>query len=162
MKKKIALILIAVLSAMLFAASVSADQNGNDRWCNSDEYGCWVTGEDGGKCYIMFWSEESRAYFMGGKSAPGSLVTVRPNTPGGRFEIEEAPAPHKMTWKELLWNMLYRHKEYLEGHPGVDLKKVYNDSVEGFEKNLKDGDLSEKGIIDLINFWDDAYTQDEK
>ena len=161
MKKKIALILIVLLTAMIFSAAVSADQNGNDRWCNSDEYGCWVTGDKGEKWYIMFWSEEARAYFMGGKSAPGTLVTRKPDTPGGRFGMEEAPAPHKMTWKELLWDMMNRHRKLLEGQ-GVDIKKAYKDSVAGFEKNLKDGELTEKGIIDIINNWDDAYNQSEK
>ncbi len=74
MKKMIVLLVAAILTLMFLAASVSADQNGNDRWCNSDEYGCWVTEENGGKSYIMFWSEEARAFFMGGK-APRELLS---------------------------------------------------------------------------------------
>ena len=67
--------LIAALFTMLFLAaltvSVSADQDGNSCWCNNDQYGCWITGETGGRNYIMFWSESARDYIMGkGSKAP--------------------------------------------------------------------------------------------
>ena len=67
--------LIAALFTMLFLAaltvSVSADQDGNSCWCNNDQYGCWITGETGGRDYIMFWSESARDYIMGkGSKAP--------------------------------------------------------------------------------------------
>ena len=71
-KKIIIFLTLAVL--MLSFTAVFADQNGNDRWCNTDEYGCWVTGENGDKCYIMFWSEASRKFFMGDKTAPYTNV----------------------------------------------------------------------------------------
>ena len=67
--------LIAALFTMLYLAaltvSVSADQDGNSCWCNNDQYGCWITGETGGRDYIMFWSESARDYIMGkGSKAP--------------------------------------------------------------------------------------------
>ena len=67
--------LIAALFTMLFLAaltvSVSADQDGTSCWCNNDQYGCWITGETGGRDYIMFWSESARDYIMGkGSKAP--------------------------------------------------------------------------------------------
>ena len=52
------IIYTALVFALLFSfSSVLADNDGRDSWCNSDQYGCWVTDEDGGHCYIMFWSE---------------------------------------------------------------------------------------------------------
>ena len=68
-------LLFVVLFAMLFLAaltvSVSADQDGGSCWCNNDQYGCWITGEKGGRDYIMFWSESARDYIMGkGSKAP--------------------------------------------------------------------------------------------
>ena len=67
--------LIAALFTMLFLAAltvtVSADQDGTSCWCNNDQYGCWITGETGGRNYIMFWSESARDYIMGkGSKAP--------------------------------------------------------------------------------------------
>ena len=67
--------LIAALFTMLFLAAltvtVSADQDGTSCWCNNDQYGCWITGETGGRDYIMFWSESARDYIMGkGSKAP--------------------------------------------------------------------------------------------
>ena len=70
-------LLTAVILSGTFAA-VFADQNGHACWCNSDNYGCWVTAEDGGKSYIMFWSEEARQYVMGPLSAPYKLVVSHP------------------------------------------------------------------------------------
>ncbi len=64
----------AILLSFLSAIPVSAalyDQNGNHYFCNSDPDGCWVTGEEGEQIYIMFWSEASRAKYMGeGSNAP--------------------------------------------------------------------------------------------
>ncbi len=68
-------VLMTVLSTVL---SVSAaprsrryDQLGNKHWCNIDDDGCWVTGEEGERIYIMFWSEASRSKYMGeGSNAP--------------------------------------------------------------------------------------------
>ncbi len=78
MKKYFVLILvviIAVLSVMTvcYAAPFNRyyDQDGNRYWCNSDVDGCWVTGENGEKEYIMFWSKASRDKIMGeGSNAP--------------------------------------------------------------------------------------------
>ena len=79
MLKKI--ILAAVLLTMLLSFSaVFADQDGSNRWCNTDDYGCWVTEEDGGKNYILFWSEDARKIFMGSLSKPYTLVVRRPES----------------------------------------------------------------------------------
>ena len=130
-KKTILLLTLAVL--MLSFTAVFADQDGHDCWCNSDEYGCWVTDEDGGKCYIMFWSEEARAYFMGDISKPGTLVTDKPNTPGGRLGLK---SPSARTWKDLLIDMINRHKAYLEGQ-GNNIAELIRNSIKTIEKSIK-------------------------
>lgn len=81
------LFLLSALLLVLLTASVSADQDGYINWCNMDEYGCWVTDENGGQCYIMFWSEDARAFFMGSHSRPGELVVERPVGDSGRLGL---------------------------------------------------------------------------
>ena len=72
MNKKVLFVLFAVLMMAVMTVSVSADQDAYDRFCNMDQYGCWNTNDEGGKDYIMFWSESARDYFMG----PGSNAVV--------------------------------------------------------------------------------------
>lgn len=84
------IIYTALVFALLFSfSSVLADNDGRDSWCNSDQYGCWVTDEDGGQCYIMFWSEEARAWFMGGHSKPGELVVSKPELDNGKLILDK-------------------------------------------------------------------------
>ncbi len=82
------LFLLVTAICLLSFNLVFADQEGNRRWCNSDKYGCWVTGEDGGQSYLMFWSESAREYFMGS----GSSAPVMPPVPGGEMVLLPAPA----------------------------------------------------------------------
>ena len=110
-KKIILLLTLAVL--MLSFTAVFADQDGHDCWCNSDEYGCWVTDEDGGKCYIMFWSEEARAFFMGNKSKPGTLVTEQPDSAGGRFKMDPVKGPKN--YKDAFIALIKKYGETVEG-----------------------------------------------
>ncbi|MBQ6517480.1 MAG: hypothetical protein IJI14_02095 [Anaerolineaceae bacterium] len=76
-KKTLFVVLLAMLCLAVFTVSVSADQDGLENWCNIDQYGCWVTGDEGEQNYIMFWSEETRQYFMGDKTAPYKNVVDR-------------------------------------------------------------------------------------
>ena len=70
-KKMLLAVLFAVMLLAALTVSVSADQDGNSCWCNNDQYGCWITGEKGGRDYIMFWNESARDYIMGkGSKAP--------------------------------------------------------------------------------------------
>ena len=66
-----------ILVLMASFSVVLADQDGNTCWCNVDKDGCWVTNEEGGKDYIMFWSEESRKFFMGDSTAPFTSVVSK-------------------------------------------------------------------------------------
>ena len=84
MKKFFVFSLVIIIAAMSVIAVSAAprggyyDQIGNKYWCNSDSYGCWVTGEDGGHEYIMFWSEAAAAAIMGPNS--GAPVGTLPGT----------------------------------------------------------------------------------
>ena len=70
-KKMLLAVLFAVMLLAALTVSVSADQEGTSCWCNNDQYGCWITGEKGGRDYIMFWSESARDSIMGkGSKAP--------------------------------------------------------------------------------------------
>ena len=84
--KKLVLMLLAVF-CLAFCSAALADQEGNSYWCNSDQYGCWVTGEDGGQSYIMFWSESARDLFMG----PGSKACVAKPYPAGKMPLDPPP-----------------------------------------------------------------------
>ena len=86
-KNTLFVVLFAVLMMAVLTLSVSADQVGNKRWCNIDQYGCWVTEENGGQSYIMFWSESSCEYFMG----KPCNATIAPRLPGGEMPLEAAP-----------------------------------------------------------------------
>ena len=91
MKKTVLIVMIFIL--MLAASAVFADNEGEKSFCNEDQYGCWVFDEDGKQIYIMFWSEEARAFFMGGFSKPGELVVEKPNTGDGRLFLDSSRRP---------------------------------------------------------------------
>lgn len=84
-KKSLFVVLFVIFCMAVMTVSVSADQEGNKLWCNSDQYGCWVTGDAGEKNYIMFWSEAARDLFMG----PGSNATVAPAYPMGEMPLDK-------------------------------------------------------------------------
>ena len=93
MKKNILFVLLlSLLIAAALTASVSADQNGNDRWCFIDNNGCWITGDNGEQWYIMFWSEPTRKFFMGDSTPPYKDVVKFPENLKNRMSLDEAPA----------------------------------------------------------------------
>ena len=84
MKKSVLFILVLIIAA-LSVMPVSAaphgryyDQSGSKYWCNVDSYGCWITNENGGKDYIMFWSEAAADAIMGPNS--GAPIGTNPGT----------------------------------------------------------------------------------
>ncbi len=97
-RKSLWIIVFAFILLVTFAAA-SADQDGRNCWCNIDDYGCWITDEDGGTIYIMFWSEEARQYIMGAGSPPYKNVVTHPGSTGilpiecGRPEPVLTPVP---------------------------------------------------------------------
>ena len=98
MKRSLILFFVLIIAA-LSVLSVSAaprdryyDQMGNKHWCNSDSYGCWITGENGEHEYIMFWSEAARDSIMG----PDSKAPLGTN-PGTSELPLLPPKPAKTT-----------------------------------------------------------------
>ena len=96
--KKLALLTLIVIIAALSVMSVSAaprdryyDQSGDRHWCNTDSYGCWVTGENGDKEYIMFWSEAAAEWIMGPDS--GAPIGIYPNTPQLELDAPKVEVP---------------------------------------------------------------------
>lgn len=89
MNKKVLFVLFAILMMAVMTVSVSADQDGHTNWCNMDQYGCWVTGDEGQQNYIMFWSESARQYFMGNSTAPYTNVVDFCADCNGKLGLEE-------------------------------------------------------------------------
>ena len=88
-KKNLFIVLLAMLCLAVFTLAVSADQEGTANWCNIDKDGCWVTADDGGKDYIMFWSEKSRETYMGDTTEPYTDVVDRPwDIKNGKLPLE--------------------------------------------------------------------------
>ena len=143
MNKKVLFVLFAILMMAVMTVSVSADRDGYNNWCNMDQYGCWVTGEDGAQNYIMFWSESARTYFMGPNS--NAVVTDYPADSNGKLGMSNG-APKKtksvrpLTDEEIqmikdynqLWNENHDEQvsytamyNYFKDHPD-NISSVYN------------------------------------
>ena len=88
-KTKLFIFMLLTACCLVIFGTALADQDGNKRWCNSDQYGCWITGDDGGQSYIMFWSESARELFMGADSK----APVVKQYPAGQMPLDPAPTP---------------------------------------------------------------------
>ena len=90
MYKRLLLIFVtAILFIFVISTVVLADQLGSFRYCNQDQYGCWVTEEDGRRSYIMFWSEEIKNNFIGKDKQ--AVICNPPDSHGGEMKLEKAP-----------------------------------------------------------------------
>lgn len=151
MNKKVCIVLFAVLMMAVMTVSVSADQLANDRWCNSDQYGCWVTGDNGAQDYIMFWSESARELFMG----PGSNAVVTDPYPAGKMPLGPAPAPEKSLVESLYDALVLGGKLAAEKYGREFNEKAY---MEGFWEEME-GKPEEyirdwlKTAVDRINYY---------
>ena len=90
--KKITTVLFAMLLLTLSVLAVHADQEGNVRWCNIDNDGCYLNEEGGIKSYMYFWTVESCKFFMGNDN-PCKNVVPRYYSADGRHPLEPAPEP---------------------------------------------------------------------
>ena len=90
--KKISTVLIAMLLLTLSVLAAHADQEGNARWCNIDNDGCYLNEEGGVKSYMYFWTVESCKFFMGNDD-PCKNVVPRYYSADGRHPLEPAPEP---------------------------------------------------------------------
>ena len=103
-KKSFFVVLFAMLCLAVFTVSVSADQDGHTNWCNMDQYGCWVTGDEGEQIYIMFWTEDARKLFMGDSTAPYKDVQDRClDCEGGRLALTNYWAPNRSNYSFSDW-----------------------------------------------------------
>ncbi len=113
MKKSLILFFVLICAALSVMAVSAAprdryyDQMGNKHWCNSDSYGCWVTGENGEHEYIMFWFESARDAIMGPDSKapigtnPGtSELPLLPPTPAASGSGKVNPPSSKCQYAD--------------------------------------------------------------
>ena len=150
-KKTLFVVLLAMLCLAVSVVTVSADQNGTDRWCNSDLYGCWVTGEEGEQIYIMFWSVFAREYFMG----PDSNATVTDPYPIGKMPLDppNGPSAREVLMQKLYDIWLINEKLYCEKY-GYDFDEEY---AESYKKEI--ASFSEKKIEEKIKSETDYYNR---
>ena len=82
-----------LLAALNF--SFSAGQNKNICWCNNDQYGCWIYGENDGRDYIMLWNESAWDFIMGKVVSGADIPTYNfigdENKVGRRFRDNRPP-----------------------------------------------------------------------
>ena len=108
----------------------------------------------------MFWSEESRAYFMGGQSKPGELVTDKPNTTGGRLGMPSAPQTKVKSWRDTWIEVITKHRDLLESQ-GNNISELIKDTLEVYEKEIANGVETEEQVISNAEAWDKDYTDSE-
>ena len=154
MRNYFIIFLFSLLVVILMPAAVFADQDGNDVWCNMDQYGCWVYNDDGGQDYLMFWSEDARQYFMGDSTPPYTNVVDFCYECGsdkmGMGENDGSEDGNK-TWRNALINVYRKYQ-------GTLFTKNWADSeietlTKEMQRNLENGKWKEKdlwGKIDLI------------
>jgi len=94
MGKHLLFFLTVILFLLVISAAVSADQDGNYRYCNRDQYGCWVTEDDGRRSYIMFWSEEIKNNFIG-KDKRAVICDPPESNTKNTISLGESPQPAK-------------------------------------------------------------------
>ena len=123
MNKKVLFAFLAVLVISVMTVSVSADQDGNKRWCWIDANGCWITGDDGEQWYIHFWSESARKFFMGDSTAPFTNVVDFPEDlrESGIMDLAPAQASHASSKAVILTPTIINNDEK-ETQPKADSK----------------------------------------
>lgn len=146
MKTKIQLLLILLVMVSAFITVSYAGGYDNPDGCRIDSYGCWLPDENGGKMYIMFWSEEARAFFMGGHSNPGDLVVPQPET-GGFLRLDKPTSSETIQPRnfknefialiEKYGESLGGELEYYKNEVSFISEEVYNASVKFYKDHFK-------------------------
>lgn len=165
MMKKVTLLSGLMMLILLLTVPVSADQDGNAKWCNIDQYGCYETEADGSTYYIMFWSESARQAIMGNLTAPYTNVvdycyncngrmglgTSRGGRSGGRGSFPG--------WMSDLWNVIDKHKDFLNSSYFVgDAESEYQRQVDFYNEGIDKYGVSEEKIEEFIENDDHTYT----
>ena len=155
MKKFSGLFLAVFCLLTAVSAQVFADHEGNDNWCNIDSYGCWVTNEDSGKDYLMFWSESARQYFMGDSTPPYTNVVDYSAYIGvDKMSMNQSDNTGSQSWREALAEVFHKYDNTLftSEWASVELRSV----TKIIERNLESGKWKE------INAWNYIQALEKK
>lgn len=159
--KKVFLFLSVVL-AVLFSSAAYADQEGNSKWCNVDQYGCYETEADGSTYYIMFWSEAARQAIMGNLTAPYTNVVDYCYNCNGRMGLGARSGGRSGSlpgWMSNLWNVIDNHREFLNSPYFVgDAESEYQRQVDFYNEGIEKYGVSENKINEYIKEDDGTYT----
>ena len=156
--KRVPILLFVFALMMCLATVVFADQEGNDNWCNIDSYGCWVTNEDGGKDYLMFWSESARHYFMGDSTPPFTNVVDYSSYVGiDKMSMNAAQNDGSEEWKEALAEVYRSYEGFLFTSQWAS--NEINAKTKMIEKYLETGRWQEKNVWSYIDSIDKQYAQ---
>lgn len=156
--KRVSILLFVFFLIMCIVTVVVADQEGNDNWCNIDSYGCWVTNEDGGKDYLMFWSESARHYFMGDSTPPFTNVVDYSSYVGiDKMSMNAAPSDGSEGWKEALAEVYRSYEGFL--YTSQWASNEINAKTKMIEKYLESGRWQEKNVWSYIDSIDKQYAQ---
>lgn len=157
--KKIPLILLLVLSILMAVPGVVfADQEGNNNWCNIDSYGCWVTNEDGGKDYLMFWSESARQYFMGDSTPPYTNVVDYSSYIGiDKMSMNQMPDDGSAEWKNALAEVYRKYEGFLYTSQWASSQITAMTKI--IEKNLEEGRWQDKNVWSYIESIEAKYAK---
>ena len=156
MKKIPVLFLLLFVFVLAIASVVSADQEGNDNWCNIDSYGCWVTNEDNGKDYLMVWSESARQYFMGDSTPPYTNVVDYSAYVGiDKMGLNQGEASRSDTWQETLADVYKKYDGVLFSSEWAanEIRTV----TKFIEKNIESGRWPEKNAWNYVTALEDKY-----
>ena len=140
--KKIIFVFCGIL--ILLAGSVFTAYAGD--FCNIDNYGCWVE-EDGQKIYTMFWSEESRKFFMGGMTEPYTNVTELCSTCGDQLPMEGAGSSSLMSLTDMMRQAVISHQVQwiLNNIPGT----TYNDVIQNVTNHVNS--MTDEELLEAYN-----------
>ena len=155
MKKIPGLIIISLFILLILSAPIFADQEGNENWCNIDSYGCWVTGEDAGKEYLMFWSESARQYFMGDTTPPYTNVVDYSAYIGvDKMSMNQTDGSSD-SWREALADVYKKYDSILftEEWAAGELRTV----TKIIEKNLESGRWKEQNAWNYVSDLEKKY-----
>ncbi|MBQ6505610.1 MAG: hypothetical protein IJI57_17015 [Flexilinea sp.] len=156
MKKFSGLSIIIICLLVTLVSHVSADQEGNDNWCNIDSYGCWVTNEDNGKDYLMFWSESARQYFMGDSTPPYTNVVDYSAYIGvDKMSMNQSEKTGTDSWQEALADTYKKYDGVLftSEWAANELRTV----TKIIEKNIESGHWKEQNAWNYIAALEDKY-----
>lgn len=160
MKK--AFLFLSFVLIFLLSAAAYADQEGNAKWCNMDEYGCYETGEDGSTYYIMFWSEAARQRIMGNLTAPYTNVVDYCYNCNGRMGLGSRNGGRSGRgslpgWMSSLRDVIDKHADFLNSsYFDGDAESEYQRQVDFYNEGIQLG-VSENKIGDYIKEDDEIY-----